>query len=187
MSSSGHGAAAIREVSQPDAGGRNLRSRKDARFSRKDPGFWISAWLPVAIGIGVIAVESTAYFGADYTSGPLRYLYQGIFGPVSNARWDIIHHYIRKTGHFVGYGLIGLAWLRAWWMTLPRSRYFSDAVLALLGTGLLATWDEWHQSFLSNRTSSPWDVLLDCCGAIMFCTVTYLFVRLFRSERPMRS
>jgi VanZ family protein len=154
---------------------------------RKGAGFWISAWLPVAIGIGVIVLESTPWFGADHTSRPLRTIFQAIFGQVSDARWNVIHHYIRKTGHFTGYGLIGLAWLRAWWMTLPRSRFFSDALLALIGTGLLATWDEWHQSFLPNRTSSPWDVLLDCSGAISLCLVAYVFVRLFRPARLVRT
>ena len=149
--------------------------------------FWLSAWLPVLFGIGVIVVESTVWFGADHTSGPLRVLFEALFGRVSDARWEIIHHTIRKSGHFVGYGLIGLAWLRAWWMTMPRSHFFSDALLALLGTGLLATWDEWHQSFLPNRTSSPWDVLLDCCGAIALELLVYLFVRSFRPGRLARA
>ena len=65
---------------------------------------------------------------------------------------SIIHHLIRKSGHFLGYGLIGLAWLRAWWMTLPHSRFLHDAVLALLGTALIASADEFHQTFLPNRT-----------------------------------
>lgn len=141
------------------------------RHERRGAGFWISAWLPVLIGIGLIALESTAYFGANYTSGPLRRLFQALFGPVSDARWEILHHCMRKTGHFLVYGCIGLAWLRAWRMTLPRLRFFTTALLALVGTGLLATWDEWHQSFLPNRTSSPYDVLLDCCGAATLCLV----------------
>lgn len=142
--------------------------------------FWISAWLPVAIGIGVIVVESTEYFGSDRTSGPLRIVFQALFGHVSDARWDVIHHLIRKTGHFIGYGLIGLAWLRAWWMTLPRLRYFSDAGLALLGTALIASCDEWHQRYLPNRTASPWDVLIDCSGAATMLLVVYLYLRLRR-------
>jgi len=163
-----------------------VRLAPPGQHSRGTAGYWIGAWLPVLIGIGVIALESTPWFGADHTSRPLRMLFQAIFGSVSDARWDVIHHYIRKTGHFTGYGFIGLAWLRAWWMTLPRARFFSDAGLALLGTGLLATWDEWHQSLLPNRTSSPFDVLIDCTGAICLCLVTYIFVRLFRPERLAR-
>jgi VanZ family protein len=142
--------------------------------------FWISAWLPVVIGIAVIAVESTEYFGSDHTSGPLRIVFEALFGHVSDARWEHIHHYIRKSGHFIGYGLIGLTWLRAWWMTLRRSRFITDAVLALLGTALIASSDEFHQSFLPNRTSSVWDVMLDCSGAIAMLLAAYIFLRWFR-------
>ncbi len=145
--------------------------------------FWLSAWLPVLTGIGVIVVESTKWFGSDHTSRPLRLIFEALFGRVSNARWDVIHHYIRKSGHFIGYGLIGLTWLRAWWMTLPRSHFLPDALLALLGTALIASFDEWHQTFLPNRTGTPWDVLLDCCGAITLLLLTYLFVRLLSPTR----
>jgi VanZ family protein len=125
--------------------------------------------------------------GADFTSGPLRWLYETLFGHVSNARWDIIHHYIRKSGHFLGYGFISLAWLRAWWFTLPRSRFFHDALLALLGTALVASCDEWHQTFLPNRTGTPWDVLLDCTGAITLQLIVYVFMRTLRPKRLARA
>ena len=99
------------KLSSPPPPGPLVTSRRGARF-------WISAWLPVAIGISVIVIESTVWFGADHTPGPLRAIFEAIFGPVSNARWEPIHHYIRKSGHFVGYGMLGLMWLRAWWLTL---------------------------------------------------------------------
>jgi VanZ family protein len=148
--------------------------------------FKISAWLPVAIGIGVIAIESTPWFGADQTSGPLRTIYQAIFGPVSDARWEPIHHYIRKSGHFVGYGTLGLTWLRAWWMVLRTSAFLRCAVLALAGTALVASCDEWHQTFLPNRTGTPWDVLLDCCGATTAILLVYAYARLFRAAKLKR-
>ncbi|HEY6489028.1 MAG: VanZ family protein [Terracidiphilus sp.] len=144
---------------------------------RRGLGFWLSAWTPVLFAVSVIAVESTEYFGADHTSGPLRWLFEQLFGTVSEQRWILIHHYIRKTGHFVGYGLVALTWLRAWWMTLPRAGFFKDALLALLGTALVAASDEFHQSFLPNRTSSPWDVLLDCCGAVVMQLLFFLILR----------
>ena len=145
--------------------------------------YWISAWLPVVIGIGVVLVESTEMLGSDHTSRPLRWLFESIFGPVADARWDILHHLARKSGHFFWYGFIGLAWLRAWWMTLPHSRFIQDAILALLGTAAVASFDEFHQTFLPNRTGSPWDVLLDCCGAITLQLVVYLFMRFFKPKK----
>jgi VanZ family protein len=148
--------------------------------------FWLSAWFPVAVGIGVIVLESTELLGSDHTSNPLRWLWEAIFGPVANARWDEIHHLIRKCGHFFGYGALGMLWLRAWWMTLPRSRFLRDTSLALLGTALVASCDEWHQSYLPNRTGSIWDVLLDCCGALTLQLAIYIFMRLMRPKRLLR-
>jgi VanZ family protein len=128
-------------------------------------------------------IESTADFGADHTSGPLRWIWEHLFGPVSNARWALLHHHVRKTYHFLGYGTMGLLWLRAWWMTLPKAAFLLDAALALVGTAAVASLDEYHQSFLPNRTGIPADVLLDCSGA----AVLVLLYFLLRTLRPRRS
>jgi VanZ family protein len=141
--------------------------------NKRGLGHWISAWWPVAAAIAVIACESTVYFGADHTSGPLRLLWEFLFGPVTNDRWDLVHVIIRKTGHFVGYGIVGLAWLRAWRMTLKNSRFLFRAGMALVGTAAVAICDEWHQAYLPNRNGSPWDVLLDCCGAAAMMTIAW--------------
>jgi VanZ family protein len=148
--------------------------------------YWLSAWVPVVLGVVVIMLESTEYMGAEYTSGPLRWLCEHLFGRFNDEVWNLVHHIIRKSGHFLGYGAIGLAWLRAWWMTLPHSRFFQDAFLALLGTAVLASADEWHQSYLPDRTGTPWDVLLDCCGAITLQFVVYIFMRITRPKRLAR-
>ena len=135
----------------------------------------------------MIALESTIFFGSDNTSGPLRWIYEHLFGQVTNGRWNSIHHFIRKCGHFFGYGTIGLLWLRAWWMTLPRSGFLLDATLAFLGTALVAGSDEFHQSFLPNRTGIPMDVLIDCCGALTLQLLVYVFMRIFRPKRLARA
>jgi VanZ family protein len=142
--------------------------------------FWINAWWPVAVGTAIIAMESTTYLGSDHTSGPLRWIFQVLFGRVNGDHWENIHHLIRKSGHFLGYGALGLAWLRAWWMTLPYSKFHVDAGLALLGTAFIASCDEFHQTLLPNRTGTPWDVLLDCCGALVMQWIVFIAMRLFR-------
>jgi len=135
--------------------------------------YWIRVWWPVVFMGAVIALESTETFGADNTSGPLRFVYQALFGHVTDARWDVIHPYIRKCGHFIGYGLVGLSWLRAWRKTRPNHSFLNHAVLAMIATALVASADEFHQSFLPNRTSSPWDVLIDCSGALAMMLLAY--------------
>ena len=154
---------------------------------RRGLWYWIYVWGPVVLAIAVICIESTEMMGADHTSGPLRAVYQFFFGHVPGRRWEIIHHYIRKSGHFIGYGLVGLAWLRAWWFSIPQSKFLQDSLLAMAGTALVAAADEYHQSFLPNRTSSPWDVLLDCTGALTMQLIVYTFMRLVRPKRLKRA
>ena len=112
---------------------------------------------------------------------------EALFGPVGDPRWQQIHHYIRKSGHFLVYGGLGLIWLRAWRMTLPVFRFTASGALALMGTALLASWDEWHQSFLPNRTSSPWDVLLDCSGALVMLGIAYISARMLRVRHSIQA
>lgn len=143
-------------------------------------GWLLVTWLPVTIMLIAIAIESTHAFSAGHTSGWLRMAFQSIAGPVTDSRWESVHHILRKTGHFTGYGLLGLAWMRAWlifWREplLRRSyvtwRAFSLA-MALSCTVLVASLDELHQSFMVDRTGSIWDVALDTTGAtvmLMFC------------------
>ena len=101
--------------------------------------FWISAWLPVAVGIAIIMLESTTWFGADHTSQPLRRLWEAVFGAVSNARWETHSFPDSQVRALFGLWVSRAAWLRAWWMTLPRSHFLEDAFLALLGTALVAS------------------------------------------------
>ncbi|HUH64732.1 MAG TPA: VanZ family protein [Terracidiphilus sp.] len=135
--------------------------------------YWLSAWLPVLVAILLVAIESTPAFGSDRTSGPLRQLWEWLFGAVSDHAWHILHALIRKSGHFTGFGLVGLTWFRAWRMTLAGASFLRVEILAMIGTALVASADEYHQSFLPNRTASLRDVLLDCVGALVTIAVAH--------------
>lgn len=138
------------------------------------------------IGIAIIVVESTVMMSAENTSRWLLPLWIKLFGPISPAHWAVVHHYIRKTGHFVGYGSVSLGFFDSWRVTLEhrwpafRVRFWYAAGLALLCTLLLASWDEWHQSFLPGRTSSAHDVALDFCGALTAQAVLFCIVSLWK-------
>src|ERR1700735_4285942 len=146
-------------------------------------------WIPALIGIAVILVESTATMSAENTSRWLLPLWIKIFGPISPERWEVVHHYIRKTGHFTGYGMVSLGFFDSWRVTMEqrwtdlRMRFRNSAGLAVLSTLLLASWDEWHQSLLPNRTSSVRDVGIDFCGAIAAQLVLLAIVSVWR-RRP---
>ena len=143
-------------------------------------------WIPALIGIGVILVESTATMSAENTSRWLLPLWVKLFGPISAARWEVVHHYIRKTGHFVGYGMVSLGFFEAWRVTFEYRwtqwsvRFRNAGGLALFSTLLLASWDEWHQSMIPGRTSTPKDVAIDFCGALAMQMAVFAIASLVR-------
>lgn len=159
-------------------------SSKNSRF-----GFWISTWWPVFGALAVICLESTEMMGADHTNGPFRALVQLLYGPISDAQWDQVHFYIRKSGHFLGYGMVGLAWLRAWRRMLSSRGFALCASLAVACTFLVAGTDELHQTFLPNRTGMFHDVLIDTFGSLVLITIEFLVILVFHrsSLRPRRS
>ena len=147
-------------------------------------------WLPVLACAMVFAIESTPYLGADRTSAPLRRLAEMICGYGVDSHWILIHHIIRKTGHFLGYGIFSLACFRSFWMTWQNvarpMRQLLAYGFAILATFLVAGADELHQSFLPNRTGQFSDVLLDCCGAATLCFVLFLAMQAVEGLKQSR-
>ena len=151
----------------------------------------LRTWLPVLAFSMVFAVESTSYFGGDRTSEPLQRVVEAIFGYDVCVHWDLIHFLIRKTGHFMGYGMFSLICFRAFWIELRGvasriSHRLGAHGLAILVTFLVASADEFHQSFLPNRYGGFSDVLLDCCGAAMMGLALFVAMQMVKSRKQAR-
>jgi VanZ family protein len=142
----------------------------------------LSAWIPAAICTLLILISSSDTFSSDNTSSVLRPFAEWIFGPFANHTWCKLLYDFRKTAHFFAYGFVSVVFFRAWRMTFRLSRSYSAvtaslraAAVALLSTLALSSADEFHQSFLPKRTGSPFDVLLDMCGAVTCHLVLFTF------------
>jgi VanZ family protein len=150
-------------------------------------------WLPAALSVLMIVLESTSTMSASNTSQWLYPFWVKLFGPISSADWDKVHHLIRKTGHFVGYGVVSLAFFYSWRQTLHRmavkhwTLWRRASVLAVGCTLLIASLDEFHQSFLPSRTASPVDVGIDLCGAIAAQLILLLIISWFARRPDLRT
>lgn len=123
------------------------------------------AWTHVAVWAGVVLLASNQEFSAAQTGRWLYWIATLLFENVPSSELDMVHAMLRKTAHFVEYAILGLLAHRAFLLTWPQRRYAFVLVGALLLALACAGLDEWHQSFLPQRTGSLWDVLLDLCGA----------------------
>jgi VanZ family protein len=157
-----------------------VREETDLTASR--PNF-VRAWWPAVVWIGLIMFESTDFFSSQNTGSMLYGLLTHLFGEINFYKFLVFHHYLRKTGHVVGYGMLSLLLLRAWRVTLGRVHsllLLRAALLSWLGTASVAALDEWHQSYIPSRTGTICDVALDSVAGVAFLVVAYFWLR--RSE-----
>jgi len=139
----------------------------------------LRAWWPAAVWIVLIAFESTDFFSSQSTGTALYTIWTRLFGPIDPYTFVVFHHYLRKTGHVVGYGMLSLLLLRGWRATLGRlhALLLRAMLLSWLGTAIVAGLDEWHQSYIPSRTGSIWDVALDTVAGVAFLVVAHLWLR----------
>lgn len=110
-----------------------------------------------------------------------------------------IDHFVRKEAHFTEYAVLGALTLNTLYMLYRLLAKFSEkaAVLkkqfplrSLLALGfcfLYASADEIHQLFVSGRSASPIDVLIDTSGAALGIAVILLISLLIRKAKLNKS
>ena len=150
----------------------------------------LKAWIAAILWLIIIAIESTAMLSAHNTGRILYPILHFLFG-LDRMHFGYWHFYIRKSGHVVGYGTLSILLFRAWRVTLPvRANVkwtFRWANIAILGTALVASLDEWHQSFIPSRTGTVRDVLLDTCAGIATQVLVLLWIRSLEKNQPSTS
>lgn len=145
----------------------------------------LKVWIAASLWLVVIGVESTSLLSAENTSRFLYPILHFLFG-VTRAQFPMWHKLIRKTGHFVGYFILSVLLFRAWRATLrveSATRWAMRwAATAFFMTALVASLDEWHQSFIPTRTARVTDVLLDSFAALVAQWVLFQFCKRNRGQ-----
>ena len=148
----------------------------------------LTSWWPALLAVTLIACESNSYFSSARTSAWVLPIWQTLFGPIATGDWLHIHAMMRKTAHFMGYGVLGFIFLKAWMHTLVRRSHLllskagpASAGLAILTSILVASADELHQTMIPQRTGRWQDVVIDTSGTILAAILFLAFTLLRRS------
>lgn len=121
-------------------------------------------WLPPFLWMALIYLFSTSTFSEDRTSSLIIPILRTLFPQAPFERLYRIHFFIRKISHFTEFAILGLLWVRALkggWKGKPYPFF----LIALLISIIYAILDEFHQSFVSVRSPSYVDILIDSAGA----------------------
>lgn len=78
--------------------------------------------------------------------------------------------WVRKTAHFIIYGVLGLSYLWAF----HKERYRYPIGMAWIASLFYAMSDEFHQKFVEGRGASLADVGIDMLGTSIFLILFYL-------------
>jgi VanZ family protein len=147
----------------------------------------LKVWLPSAIWLAVIFVESTNLGSSEHTGRILYPIFHYLFG-TTPRQFEVLHVILRKTGHFVGYFTLSVLLFRSWRGTFPRlsTRWCLQwATLGFACTALAASLDELHQTFLPSRTGTFRDMVLDSFAALV--AQIFIFVILQRRNAEPES
>lgn len=125
----------------------------------------ITAWLAVLVWMGVIFA-----FSHQAHSGAITERYLGAFNVA-----------VRKAGHVSEYAVLFVLLRRALLCTVDGAYY--EFLVPLLLSILYAISDEYHQSFVAGRSSSPADVVVDSGGALLGYAAVRLWIRLSRQRQ----
>jgi VanZ family protein len=126
----------------------------------------ITAYAPLFVWIGLIFFLSSSLGSFNETSSLIGPILRFVFPDASPELIRQYHGLIRKGAHVFMYAGLGFLTFRTFW--LGRSTPGKSMVMTiLLFVTLIASLDELHQSFLSSRTGTPWDVVLDFLGGVL--------------------
>ncbi len=137
----------------------------------------VTAYAPLIFWIGVIFFLSSDQGSMAETSRFVGPILKFLFPNISEETLAVCHAFIRKTAHFTEYALLAFFAVRALARSSVASLRNLRYLLPLILVALVASMDEFNQSFESSRTGSGWDVLLDVSGGAAMMTILWLIER----------
>ena len=127
------------------------------------------AWLPFLFMLVLIAFGSGSFLHSGRTGSWLGTVIEALYRPITPRALEIANMIFRKAVHVATYALLCALALRGWRETLRESRPWTMrvAALSIVTAALVASMDEFHQSFYPERGASLGDVVLDTIAAIL--------------------
>ena len=138
----------------------------------------IFRYAPLILWISIILSASSDQASMSQTSRFIGPLLQFIFPGASADTIYLYHHYIRKLGHFTAYFTLAFWVFRAFSGSSRNilKKYWFVCSIGLVA--LVASTDEFRQSFFASREGSIYDVLLDISGGLTFLLPALIYRKL---------
>ena len=111
----------------------------------------------------------------DETSRIVRPLLEFLFPNASEQTLSSYHRILRKSAHLIEYSVLGFFSARAFWTSGKRILNGNWCIAAVLLVLTVAILDELNQSYISSRTGSVNDVILDIIGGGTIVVILFVY------------
>ena len=128
---------------------------------------FLKYWLPPLAWMFLIFAGSSDARSYQHSSWLVEPILRWLFPRMTQEHVGAIHHLFRKCAHLTEYAVLALLLWRAARQPVksdPRPWHWPEVRLVLLIVMFYAATDEFHQSFVPNRTPLVSDVLIDTAG-----------------------
>jgi VanZ family protein len=131
-------------------------------------------YTPLFLWVAVIFFASSSQGSMSRTSYFVRPLLEFLFPNAPEETLIVYHGYIRKLAHLVEYAILAFWSSRAFCGSSNKVLHRFWFLVSLLLVLLVASIDEYNQSFNTLRTGSIYDILIDVLGgAFMIVFLTF--------------
>lgn len=138
----------------------------------------IIRYAPLILWAGAVFLASSTTGSMSNTSLIIRPLLEWFFPNTPEDILSLYHGYIRKFAHFFEYAVLAFFASRAFWSSSVNFLRRFWTIFAFLFVLIVASVDEYNQSFNPARTGSVDDILLDCAGGAAMILFLRLFVKI---------
>ncbi len=140
----------------------------------------IIRYAPLFLWIGIILFASTTQGAMSNTSRFIRPLLEFLFPNAPEETLIFYHGYIRKFAHLSEYAILAFWACRAFWSSSVKFLQTYWFIFSLALVFLVASIDEYNQSFNTLRTGSFYDVWLDVSGGALMIILFTLYKHFYK-------
>lgn len=145
----------------------------------------IASWIPaVCIMVIIFYFSSMVADDSSNTSIPIAEIviqkieqFTDISIGIDSEAYNLIHHCVRKAGHFLEYMALGCTLVLPFAFILEGKMYYKLKIILYseLFAALYACTDEFHQIFVNGRDGNLKDVGIDSLGAFTGICAGFIF------------
>lgn len=135
-------------------------------------GLW--AFAPLAVWIVVVFAMSSSGASLAETSRIIGPLIRWVYPDISPETLKVIHVGVRKLAHIFEYAVLGFLAVRAFSMVARHRLGNWRYLIAIIPVIIVATVDEYRQSFDMTRTGTIDDAILDIASGMLAIALLWI-------------